>query len=106
MAIPHVYVYAEYQVSIPFDKIDWAPINVEMKKFPGLLSKTWLSGVNTHSVGGFYAFDTLENAQAYIDGLLTPFARQINGNLSARLFDADATAQASIGMDSPFFART
>lgn len=104
MALPHVYVYAEYQVAIPFKDIDWAPINIAMKKFSGLLSKTWLSGVNTHSVGGFYAFDTLENAQAYIDGLLTPFAKQVNGNLAVRLFDADATAEASIGMSSPFFA--
>jgi len=104
MAEVHFYIYAEYQVSIPFSQIDWAPINVAMKKFPGLLSKTWLSGVNTHSVGGFYAFDTRENAQAYIDGLLVPFAAQVNGNLSVRLFDADATRDANIGMSSPFFA--
>jgi hypothetical protein len=104
MADVHFYIYAEYQVSIPFGQIDWAPINVSMKKFPGLLSKTWLSGVNTHSVGGFYAFDTRENAQAYIDGLLVPFAAQVQGNLSVRLFDADATREASIGMNSPFFA--
>jgi hypothetical protein len=105
MADVHVYLYAEYQVSIPFDKIDWAPINVEMKKFPGLISKTWLSGFNTYSVGGFYAFDTRENAQAYIDGLLIPFAAQVNGNLAVRLFDADATRDASIGMASPFFGK-
>jgi hypothetical protein len=102
MSAPHVYLYAEYQVAIPFNQIDWAPINVEMKKFPGLLSKTWLSGINTHSVGGFYAFDSLDNAQKYIDGLLVPFAGQVKGNLSVRLFDADATREASIGMASPF----
>lgn len=104
MAAPHVYLYAEYQVSIPFKDIDWAPINVEMKKYQGLQSKTWLSGVNTHSVGGFYAFDTLENAQAYIDGLLAPFAKKVGGNLAVRLFDADATREASAEMFSPFFA--
>jgi hypothetical protein len=104
MSVPHVYIYAEYQVSIPFSQIDWKPINVTMKTFPGLLSKTWLSGINTHSVGGFYAFDTLENAQNYIDGLLVPFAAQVKGNLSVRLFDADATREASIGISSPFFA--
>jgi hypothetical protein len=103
MALPHVYLYAEFQVSVPFKDIDWAPINVEMKKFAGLQSKTWLSGANTHSVGGFYAFDTLENAQAYIDGLLIPFGRKINGNLAVRLFDADATRDASAAMGSPFF---
>jgi len=33
MAVPHVNVCAEYQASIPFDKIDWAPINADMKDF-------------------------------------------------------------------------
>ncbi|HQN66032.1 MAG TPA: YdhR family protein [Methylophilus sp.] len=74
-----VFVYAEYQVSIPFGQIEWGPINAQMAKFKGLKSKTWLSGINTHSVGGFYEFDSKENAQAYIDGLLQPFAHQISG---------------------------
>ena len=98
-----VFLYAEYQVSIPFEQIDWSPINVEMKKFVGLKSKTWLSGLNTKSVGGFYEFDSAENAQRYIDGLLIPFAQKVNGNLSVRLFDGDVTEQANIGMDSPFY---
>jgi hypothetical protein len=101
---PNVYLYAEYQVSIPFSQIPWEPINAEMKKFPGLISKTWLAGANTHSVGGFYAFDTAENAQNYIDNLLAPFAKKVGGNLTVRLFDAGATREASIGMNSPFFA--
>jgi hypothetical protein len=103
MSTPHVYIYAEYQVSIPFVQIDWKPIDVEMKKSPGLISKTWLSGINTHSIGGFYAFDTPANAQAYVDNLLVPFAGQIGGNLTVRLFDADATREASIAIHSPFF---
>ena len=70
-----LFLYAEYQVSIPFTQIDWVPINVEMKKFSGLQSKTWLSGINTNTVGGFYEFDSIENAQKYIDGLLIPFAQ-------------------------------
>lgn len=104
MTSPAVFLYAEYQVSIPFHSIDWKPIDVEMKKFPGLLSKTWLSGINTNSVGGFYAFDSQENAQAYIDGLLIPFAGRINGNLSVRLFDAEATREASTAIHSPYFS--
>jgi hypothetical protein len=103
VSTPKIYIYAEYQVSIPFDKIDWKPIDTAMKAFPGLLSKTWLSGLNTHSVGGFYAFDSIENAQKYIDGLLVPFAGQVGGNLSVRLFDAEATREASISIHSPFF---
>lgn len=99
-----VFVYAEYQVSIPFSAIDWAPINQQMLTFRGLKSKTWLSSINTHSVGGFYEFDSKENAQAYIDGLLVPFASKLNGNLTIRLFDGDVVAQASAGMNSPFYA--
>jgi hypothetical protein len=98
-----IFVYAEYQVSISFTEIDWAPINTQMQTFKGLKSKTWLSGINTHSVGGFYEFDSLENAQAYIDGLLVPFASQVQGNLSVKLFDGDVVAEASAGMQSPFY---
>lgn len=97
------FVYAEYQVSIPFDQIDWQPINVEMKKYAGLKSKTWLSGVNNQTVGGFYEFDSIENAQKYIDGLLIPFAKQVNGNLSVKLFNGDITQAANMGMMSPFY---
>ncbi|MGD1714291.1 YdhR family protein [Dapis sp. BLCC M172] len=98
-----VFLYAEYQVSIPFTEIDWEPINVDMKKFPGLKSKTWLSGVNTNSLGGFYEFDSVENAQNYIDNLLIPFVKQVNGNLTVKLFNGDVTKEASFGMDSPFY---
>lgn len=98
-----VFIYAEYQVSIQFTEIDWAPINTQMQTFKGLKSKTWLSGINTHSVGGFYEFDSKESAQAYIDGLLVPFAQIINGNLSVKLFDGDVVAEASRGMSSPYY---
>jgi len=98
-----VFLYAEYQVSIPFDQIEWPSINVEMKKFPGLKSKTWLSGINNQTVGGFYEFDSIENAQNYIDGLLLPFAKKVNGNLSVKLFDGEITREANIGMNSPYY---
>lgn len=103
MPASKVFIYAEYQVSIPFNQIDWKSINVEMKQFPGLKSKTWLSGFNNNTVGGFYEFDTVENAQNYIDGLLIPFATQVNGNLSVKIFDGDITKDANIGMNSPFY---
>lgn len=103
MSTSKVFVYAEYQVSIPFDRIDWKSINPEMKKFSGLKSKTWLSGINTNTVGGFYEFDSVENAQNYIDGLLIPFAARIDGNLSVKIFDGNVTQEANIGMNSPFY---
>lgn len=98
-----IFLYAEFQVAIPFEHIDWRPINVEMKTYSGLKSKTWLSGINNHTVGGFYEFDSIENAQRYIDGLLLPFTQQVKGNLSVKLFDGEVTQDANIGMDSPFY---
>ncbi len=98
-----IFLYAEYQVSVPFDQIDWSPVNSEMQKFEGLKSKTWLSGINNHSVGGFYEFSSLETAQQYIDELLIPFTKKLNGNLSVKLFNGDAVAEASKGMGSPFY---
>lgn len=103
MAMSKVFLYAEYQVAMPFAEIDWSPINEAMQNCPGLKSKTWLSGVNTHSVGGFYEFDSLENARQYVDSLLLPFGRQISASLSVRLFDGDVTRDASKGMSSPFY---
>ncbi|MGO9236860.1 MAG: hypothetical protein ACLP4V_23335 [Methylocella sp.] len=98
-----IYLYAEIQVSIPFSKIDWQAINVAMKGEKGLKSKTWLSGINTHSIGGFYEFDSLENAQAYATGYLASAAQQLGGSLSVRLFDGDVVAEASRSINSPFY---
>ena len=103
MSHSKVFVYAEYQVSISFSSIDWKSINAEMKKFKGLKSKTWLSGINNQTVGGFYEFDSLENARKYIDELLIPFGRKVNGNLSVKLFDGDVVQEASMSMNSPFY---
>jgi hypothetical protein len=104
MSVNKVFIYAEFQVSVPFDQIDWEPINVNMKKFTGLKSKTWLSGIGNNSVGGFYEFDSVVNAQNYIDNLLVPVTKELNGNLSVKLFDGDIVKNASIGMNSPFYS--
>ncbi len=98
-----VFLHAEFQISVPFDQIDWAPINDEMKQFPGLKSKTWLSGIGNNSVGGFYEFDSIDNAQNYIDNLLVPVTKKLNGNLSVKLFNGDVVEEASKGMASPYF---
>ena len=105
MASQKIFLYAEFQTSIPFQEIDWMPVNAAMKQRPGLMSKTWLSGVSNHSVGGFYEFDSLENARKYIDDMLLPFGRKIGATLSVRLFDGDVTRDASRGMASPFYVK-
>jgi len=98
-----VFLYAEIQVSIPFAKLDWAPINIAMRQEKGLKSKTWLSGINSNTIGGFYEFESLADAKAYADGYLARTAKQLGGNLSVKLFDADVVAEASRGIGSPFF---
>ncbi|MCI5116354.1 MAG: hypothetical protein D3913_00020 [Candidatus Electrothrix sp. LOE1_4_5] len=99
-----VFLYAEYQLSVDFDEFDWKPINIEMKENAGLKSKTWLSGFNTNSIGGFYEFDSVENAQKYIDNVLIPFSKKFKGSLCVRIFDGEITKEASIGMESPFYS--
>jgi len=98
-----VFLYAEYQISYPFGELDLPPIHTEMKLFPGLKSKTWLSGVNNNSVGGFYEFDTKENAQKYVDDCLVPYVQTFDANLTVKLFDAEIVADASKDMGSPYF---
>ena len=100
-----IFLYAEIQVAIAFGDIDWRSINKAMRKEPGLKSKTWLSGINTNTVGGFYEFDSLENAKAYATGYLAAAAEQLGGSLTVKLFNSDITADANRGMNSPFYAR-
>lgn len=105
MSIKKVFLYAEIQVAVPFEKVDWPAINAAMKKEPGLKSKTWLSGINARTIGGFYEFDSLENAKAYAEGYLFAAAKQLGGTLSVKLFDGDVTEEANRGMASPFYAK-
>ena len=99
-----VFLYAEFQVSAPFTEDVWREANPAMHTVPGLRSKTWLSGINTHSVGGFYEFDSVQNARAYAESMLAGFAKAVDASLSVKLFDGDVVADASKGMNSPYFA--
>lgn len=101
-----IFLYAEIQVAIPFAAIDWPAINEAMKKNSGLVSKTWLAGLGTNSIGGFYEFDSVESAKAYATGYLAAAAAQLGGSLSVKLFDGDVVEAASRGMNSPFYEGT
>jgi hypothetical protein len=103
MSIKKVFLYAEIQVSIPFETIPWQEIDTAMKKNPGLVSKTWLAGINTNTIGGFYEFDSLENAKAYAVGYLAEAAQQLGGSLTVRLYDGDVVAEASKAIHSPYY---
>jgi len=98
-----VFLYAEFQVSAPFGLDIWRDANTAMLTVRGLRSKTWLSGINTHSVGGFYEFDSVSNARAYAEGLLSDFAKSAGASLTVKLFDGDIVGEASKAMSSPFY---
>ena len=100
---PGAFVYTEAQISAPFDQAPWRSMNPVLKAQPGLLHKTWLSGVHTHSVGGFYAFDTVANATRFVTDYFPGEAQSLGVAYTTRLFDGPAVAEASRGLNSPFF---
>jgi hypothetical protein len=100
---PGAFVYTEAQISAPFDQAPWAAMNPVLKAQPGLLHKTWLSGINTQSVGGFYAFDTVENATRFATDYFPTEAKALDVAYTTRLFDAAIVKDASRDMHSPFF---
>lgn len=70
------FLYTEIQAAVPFEQFDWHQVNAALKAAPGLIRKTWLSGIGTHTLGGFYEFDSAENALAFAQG---PFAEEARG---------------------------
>ncbi|MCX4187736.1 YdhR family protein [Methylophaga sp. OBS4] len=105
MTLPsRVFLYVELQLSAPFTEDLWREINQAMHTVAGMRSKTWLSGINNYSVGGFYEFDSVQNARAYAEGMLADFAKAADASLSVKLFDGDVVAEASKDMNSPYFA--
>jgi hypothetical protein len=100
---PGAFVYTELQVNIPFAKVPWRQRNPVLKKTPGLLTKTWLSGIHTNTIGGIYAFDTIQNAKHYALELFPKTATKMNASSYVRIFDAHVVEEASRGMHSPYF---
>jgi hypothetical protein len=100
---PGAFVYTEAQIAAPFDQAPWRQMNPVLKAQPGLLHKTWLSGVLTGSVGGFYAFDSVANATRFVTDYFPTEAAGLGVAYTTRLFDAAVVAEASRGLHSPFF---
>lgn len=100
---PGAFVYTEVQVNAPFEKAPWRERNPVLKQQPGLLAKTWLSGLHTHTLGGIDAFDTVENAKAFALEAFPATAAKLNAAFCARVFDATVVEEASRQMRSPFF---
>lgn len=97
---PKAFVYTEVQVSVPFDKAPWRELDPELRAQPGLMNKTWLSGVGTGSLGGLYSFDSIANAQAFVTGYFPREAQNIGATHTSRVFDAAVTEAAGRDMKS------
>lgn len=104
-AEPQAFVYTEAQVNAPFAQAPWREMNPVLKAQPGLLHKTWLSGVHTNSVGGFYAFDTLANATRFVTDYFPTETASLDVAYTTRLFDATLVKQASLPLNTPFFRK-
>jgi hypothetical protein len=102
-AKPGAFVYTEAQVSAKFADAPWRAMNPILKAQPGLLHKTWLSGVHTQSVGGFYAFDTVANATRFVTDYFPTETKSLNVAYTTRLFDAAPVEEASRQLHSQFF---
>ncbi len=102
-AKPGAFVYTEVQVDMPFERAQWADRNPVLKRQKGLLTKTWLSGVNTRTLGGFDTFDTLDNALDFALNAFPETAARMNAAFTTRVFDASLTEEASRYLASPFY---
>lgn len=100
---PGAFVYTEVQVNVPFDKAPWKSRNPILKQQKGLISKLWLSGLNTHTLGGVDAFDTVENAKEFAIEVFPKTAKKLNAAFYTRVFDAKVTELASRGINSPYY---
>lgn len=103
---PGAFVYTEVWLNAqPFNvAVPWRDMNPVLKRQAGLLAKTWLSGLYTGTPGGFYAFDTVENARAFAINYFPSEAKALNAAFYTRVFAAEPTEEASIAMASPFYA--
>jgi hypothetical protein len=102
-SIKKVFVYTEVQIAVPFTEIPWKDANPKLLSVKGLIRKTWLSGVGSNSVGGFYEFDSLENAQDFAWNIFPLEPRQFGASFTTKIFDGDIVEEASIGMKSPHY---
>jgi hypothetical protein len=100
---PGAFVYTEVQVNVPFENAPWQERNPILKQQRGLISKLWLSGLNTNTLGGVDAFDTVENARAFAVEDFPKTAAKLNAAFYSRVFDANVAEAASRGLRSPYY---
>ena len=101
---PGAFVYTELQVNVPFENAPWRDRNPVLREQTGLISKNWLSGLNTQTLGGLDAFDTVENAVEFAVNVFPKTAEKMNTALYTRVFDANITEEASRYLRSPYYS--
>lgn len=101
--VPGAFVYVEMQINLPFEQAPWRDRNPVLHQIPGLLSKTWLSGNSTNTLGGFYAFDSVESAWAFALIEVPKTAAKLRAAPYTRVFDATVTEAANRHLASPFY---
>lgn len=99
----NAFVYTELQTSVPFADVPWQELNTTIAAQPGFIDKTWLSGLGNHSVGGLYGFASVEDALLYCTDFFPALARDFGVAQTTRVFDNQASAEASADMDAPHF---
>jgi len=102
-SVRKVFVYTELQISVPFEKVPWKEINSNLLQVKGLVRKTWLSGINSDTVGGLYEFDSLEYAENFAWNIFPQEAKNFKVSFMTKLFDGDLTEEASKAMKSPHY---
>lgn len=100
---PGAFVYTEVQLAVPFAQAPWRIIDPNIRRQPGFMAKTWLSGLYTQTVGGIYAFDTVDNAIRFAVEYFPGEAHTLNAAFTTRVFDATVVEEASRGMNSVHF---
>ncbi len=99
----NAFVYTELQASVPFTDVPWEKLNAAIAAQPGFVDKTWFSGLGNHSVGGLYGFASVDDALLYCTDFFPALARDFGVAQTTRVFDNQATAEASAAMDAPHF---
>ena len=102
-AEPAAFVYSEAQVALDPARYDTAAANAALAATTGHLSRTWLSGLNTGTLGAFDAFSSLEAAQKFALETYPAEAASLGAAFTTRLFEAATTKAASLKMSSPYY---
>lgn len=103
--VKKVLLYGEVQINVEdFTPEIWGPINEKLKKVKGLVSKTWLTGINTGTLGGLYEFDSVESALAFSHNEYIEEGKALGVTVTSKIFDGDKAEAASRDMKSPQYA--